>query len=146
MGNFKLILKVDGFLEKFNKGEYKISPEIYNIFYGDKNLGELLFQAINEYECYNNSSFSTLSDYKVEILAGWINAAFGKGVIIDNSDIARKLKEAEEDKLKLINEVKNWKELAQKNASDLVYWQGKYDELNKQLKSMFKHNEDFYHE
>jgi late competence protein required for DNA uptake (superfamily II DNA/RNA helicase) len=38
------------------------------------------------------------------------------------------------------------KEMAEKHATDLVYWQGKYDELQEKLSKAFKNSEDTYHE
>ena len=121
-------------------------PQIYYDYGGKKRtLGALLFEAIDSYEKY--SSFAGIAnDFEAQSLSSWINTAFAEGVVLDNSDLLNKLREKEELIAKLAKATKYWKEMAQKHGTDLVYWQGKHDELNKQLKSMFKHGDDLHHE
>lgn len=146
MVNNKILWKVDTFLNKLNNGEYKILPQAYKLIYTDKgtnkSLGEWLYDAIDSYERWGGSLYSIVDDSYAQNLSKWVNIAFGKGVIADNSDLAKKLKEKDEQIVKLSNAARYWKKLAEKNATDLVYWQGRYDDLDMHLKTMFKNKDD----
>lgn len=142
MVDYKLTWKVDNLISKLIKDEYKISPEAYKIHYGNESLGKLLFEAIDNYE--KSPIFS--NEYQTKDLVSWINRAFAEGVVLDNTDLISKLNEKEQYITKLEEENRYWKEKSQKHATDLVYWQGQYDNIEKQFNKAFKHGDDIYHE
>lgn len=145
MGSFYKVSKVDEFIRKLNSGAYKISPDAYKKQEGEhRSVGESLYEAINNYETFSSGTSGTLDNYHAQICLNRINEAFGKGLVLDNSDLMNKLQEKDEHIIELEKEVKRYKEMATQLGKDLLQEQGRYDELEKRMKSMFKNQDESY--
>lgn len=149
--------RIEIFLDRLSSGEYKLSQQAYELMFPDRSgnkqtLAYNLYMSINYYERSKSmSAIHIASEYFITALLDWISLTWAKEVILDNTDLVRKLKEKEEENRilkgknkQLTDECKEWKEQAEKYGSDLVYVQGQYDDLEKQLNRAFKGDRKTY--
>jgi hypothetical protein len=133
-----IIEKVNTFIKRIHDSEISVVPDVNNVLFtnpadatDNKTLSERLVDSIWYYEIASENS----SDIgRATGCLHWINRAYYYGLIKENTDsLMRKLKEKDEQITILKQENASLTEEAQKCATDLVFMEGKYDELDKKF-------------
>jgi L-fucose isomerase-like protein len=144
--------EVEDFIWRLNNRMIRIAPEANNIFTGEskESLATRLAKALKGFEYGKAVSAVGSNPASVVQCRAVIAEAYAHGVIIDTdfekSQQELSAKDAEIAKLREQNkkmdlENAELKEGLEKMATDLVFWKGRYAELDKRLKDMFKHKE-----
>lgn len=119
---------VENFLENLRSGEYTIESRASKIPYGNSSLAQELSDTLAMYE--HSKIFSAVGDaapYSVTAAISMITAAFSYGVIIQKSDLIKKLRDAENWLQQCEKDNRDW----QKNNKDLLEELRKETELKK---------------
>jgi hypothetical protein len=135
-----IVNKVDTFIRRIHDSELVASKEANTFVFvnekdnSKKSLSEYLADEIHKYEVASTDT----PDLKSAVeCSRWINRAFFYGLVEENREaLMMKVKQKEEQIQNLETENKKLTEDAEKCATDLVFIQGKYDELNEKFNRM----------
>jgi hypothetical protein len=143
MNHTNITRKVQSFIDRLHDGEYVIDQKANFMMYStgsvNKSLAAYLAEEMHEYEI--------LSDLLPNIKAAsscliWIDRAFACGYVRESDGMAKKLHECESEIKELKTQIKTVKEETEKYATDLVFIQGKYDELKELTSNILPKKDD----